>query len=257
MSVRTLRVPFARIQALPPRRDNPSSAFADILERLAARLPGVLALVLVDSEGETVDYWTRRDPYEARVVGAQVQLFFRLVSEGLKDPPVWATFRFGPDAPASSHAAARPPGTAAGGEETASTDAATAKSSSVSAETPGTRTLYARRVGPVYTLVAEFDAAVTRMHARRALEVTERELADEGGWEAPASLWTSVRVDQDSKGRPYAVVDGQGVAQELQILGKIQGLPPRERGWRIRLSQGREMNLVREPGEFWYVDGRF
>mgnify|MGYP002362164076 FL=1 len=241
MSVRTLRVPFARIQALPPRRDNPSSAFADILERLAARLPGVLALVLVDSEGETVDYWTRRDPYEARVVGAQVQLFFRLVSEGLKDPPVWATFRFGPDLP---RATAHPPGTAGDG-------------SLNPVGTPGTRTLYARRVGPVYTLVAEFDAAVTRMHARRALEVTERELADEGGWQAPASLWTSVRVDQDSKGRPYAVVDGQGVAQELQILGKIQGLPPRERGWRIRLSHGREMNLVREPGEFWYVDGRF
>lgn len=241
MSVRTLRVPFARIQALPPRRDNPSSAFADILERLAARLPGVLALVLVDSEGETVDYWTRRDPYEARVVGAQVQLFFRLVSEGLKDPPIWATFRFGPDLP---RATAQPPGTAGDG-------------SLNPVETVGTRTLYARRVGPVYTLVAEFDAAVTRMHARRALEVTERELADEGGWEAPASLWTSVRVDQDSKGRPYAVFDGQGVAQELQILGKIQGLPPRERGWRIRLSQGREMNLVREPGEFWYVDGRF
>jgi hypothetical protein len=241
MSVRTLRVPFARIQALPPRRDNPSSAFADILERLAARLPGVLALVLVDSEGETVDYWTRRDPYEARVVGAQVQLFFRLVSEGLKDPPIWATFRFGPDLP---RATAHPPGTTGNGSPNP-------------VETVGTRTLYARRVGPVYTLVTEFDAAVTRMHTRRALEVTERELADEGGWQAPASLWTSVRVDQDSKGRPYAVVDGQGVAQELQILGKIQGLPPRERGWRIRLSQGREMNLVREPGEFWYVDGRF
>jgi len=237
MSVRTLRVPFARIQALPPRRDNPSSAFADILERLAARLPGVLALVLVDSEGETVDYWTRRDPYEARVVGAQVQLFFRLVSEGLKDPPVWATFRFGPDLPSGT--------------------AAATVGSLNPVETAGTRTLYARRVGPVYTLVAEFDAAVTRMHARRALEVTERELADEGGWEAPASLWTSVRVHQDGKGRPLAVFDGQDVAQEFQILGKIQGLPPRERGWRIRLSQGREMNLVREPGEFWYVDGRF
>jgi hypothetical protein len=42
---------------------------------------------------------------------------------------------------------------------------------------------------------------------------------------------------------------------DFDILGKIQGLPLRERGWRIRLKGGHELNLVREPGDFWFVDG--
>ncbi len=53
-------------------RDMNETAFTHILRRLWKRSPGILAVVFVDSEGEAVDYCCSVDPYEAKVLGAQM-----------------------------------------------------------------------------------------------------------------------------------------------------------------------------------------
>lgn len=61
-----MRAPLER-----PVRDMPASAFAPILARLLARLPGGLAAAVVDFEGETVDYWGDLEPFDIRLAAAQ------------------------------------------------------------------------------------------------------------------------------------------------------------------------------------------
>jgi hypothetical protein len=61
-------------------RDQPETPFAAILRRLVHRVPGARAAVLVDSEGETVDYAGRGEPYALRVAAAH----WRIVLEHVR-----------------------------------------------------------------------------------------------------------------------------------------------------------------------------
>jgi predicted regulator of Ras-like GTPase activity (Roadblock/LC7/MglB family) len=54
----------------PLQRDRPDSSFSLILSRFLARHDHSLAAVLVDGDGECVDYATVLDPYEAKIFGA-------------------------------------------------------------------------------------------------------------------------------------------------------------------------------------------
>src|SRR5262245_15824785 len=58
----------------PPPRDQEPSTFTVILERLLAATPGSFAAVLVDAEGETVDYAGGFDPFELKVAAAHWQI---------------------------------------------------------------------------------------------------------------------------------------------------------------------------------------
>lgn len=55
-------------------RDQIESAFTGVLRRLFASDVTIVAVVFVDSEGECVDYCGSLEPYELRVVGAQMQV---------------------------------------------------------------------------------------------------------------------------------------------------------------------------------------
>jgi hypothetical protein len=63
-------------------RDMELSAFGQILLALVRGLPEALAAVLVDDEGETVDYAGTLSAYDLRVVGAEGQLLMRFKSAG-------------------------------------------------------------------------------------------------------------------------------------------------------------------------------
>lgn len=52
------------------RRDMAESAFGAILSGLERRCGGFLAAVLYDEEGETIDYYSRLDPFQARLEAA-------------------------------------------------------------------------------------------------------------------------------------------------------------------------------------------
>ena len=55
--------------------------FTSILEKMIRRIPGAFGAVLVDSEGETVDYAGLVVPYEIRVTAAYLQIATRQLEE--------------------------------------------------------------------------------------------------------------------------------------------------------------------------------
>jgi len=65
-------------RAPPAPRDLDPSPFARILDDLVVRVAGARAAVLVDFEGETVDYAGHEDPFVLRVVGAELGLLARV-----------------------------------------------------------------------------------------------------------------------------------------------------------------------------------
>lgn len=64
-------------------RDLDPSPFARILRDLIARIPGARSAVLVDYEGETVDYAGAETPFELRVLGAELGLLARSKLSGV------------------------------------------------------------------------------------------------------------------------------------------------------------------------------
>ena len=61
--------PRSRKDIAPPR-DQATSPFTRVLERLVAVTPGAQGAALVDFEGETVDYAGRLDPFELKITAA-------------------------------------------------------------------------------------------------------------------------------------------------------------------------------------------
>ena len=53
-------------------RDQAESAFTEILRRLLHRMKGILAVAFVDGAGECVDYCSALDPFDTKVVAAQL-----------------------------------------------------------------------------------------------------------------------------------------------------------------------------------------
>lgn len=76
------------------QRDRPDSSFSLILTRFLLRHEHALAAVLVDGDGECVDYATVLDPYEAKIFGAVLlsttaQLTSSARKLGLGSPIQW------------------------------------------------------------------------------------------------------------------------------------------------------------------------
>jgi predicted regulator of Ras-like GTPase activity (Roadblock/LC7/MglB family) len=65
-------------------RDQAQSAFTTILRRLAEGVPTLLAVAFVDFEGECVDYFSSIDPYEAKVVAAQMSVVMESVTRAIQ-----------------------------------------------------------------------------------------------------------------------------------------------------------------------------
>jgi hypothetical protein len=58
-----------------------ATPFTPILDRMIGRIPGAYGAVLVDSEGETVDYAGLVVPYEIRVAAAYLQISMRQLED--------------------------------------------------------------------------------------------------------------------------------------------------------------------------------
>src|SRR5687768_9253298 len=70
-----------RRRAESPARDQADTPFTAILQRLVDASPGGQAAVLVDYEGETVDYVGDIDPFELKISAAHWQLVLSELSE--------------------------------------------------------------------------------------------------------------------------------------------------------------------------------
>ncbi len=67
-------------------RDLDTTAFTEILRRLWRAYDGIVAAVFVDSEGESIDYCSSIDPFEAKIAAATFMSIMQesiLVSENL------------------------------------------------------------------------------------------------------------------------------------------------------------------------------
>jgi hypothetical protein len=102
----------------------------------------------------------------------------------------------------------------------------------------------------------------------RALSVCTLALGEEAGWTwhglARPVAWFPLDVVSDPSHRPRAVRDGERL-RKVEILGSVADRTatatatvtrtrPRERVWRVRVDNGLEAMLVREPGGIWYCD---
>lgn len=197
-------------------RDQAPSPFAEILRDLCART-GSDCAVLVDDEGEAVDYWGSDDPFQIRVFAAELAIIQAGARTRARLGFVQEIF------------------------------------------------VRARRRSFVIRALPEGYALALRL-PRRAASVSERALLSavrmlsaEAGFEGPLSCRTgptSCRpVGVEERGaRPHSVLQGD-LNMGVDVLGRVR-IPEsrRERGFRVRLENGEEGTLVREPLGRWYLD---
>ncbi len=203
-------------------RDQEESAFGAILGDLVKRVPGAFAAVLVDGEGECVDYTIAPnrsrspaiDPYDVKIAGAHWTI---VLAEIAQRPAI-----------------AAPSTIICRGEK---------------------RSFIVRRLPDDYAVVVLLKRRAGFLAVSRALDACERSLAQEAGWDLPKGrgIWIGVDVETDSRNRPIWLTMG-ALSCAVEVLGALTRLHRRERGFRVRLPSGGELNLVREVGNRWYAD---
>ena len=201
-------------------RDQDASAFTTILTDFVRRVPGAFAAALVDGEGECVDYAIRTDadPYDVKVAAAHWTIALFDIAASRR-----AFGSMGSIKPSSA----------------AATNAATS-SARFPNDTPSSSSCASR---------AGFVSFV------RAIDACERAMALEAAWtlERGRGIWIAVDVEVDERKRPCWLSMGS-LSCSVEVLGALTQLHRRERGWRVRLPSGGELNLVREVGNRWYAD---
>lgn len=228
------------------RRDQVESPFSPILENILRVTPLSLGAALVDYEGETVDYAGYVDPFELKVAAAHLQL---LVTE------IDALPFFAPMVEVRIRSKER--------------------------------ALFVRVVDPNYSFIMVLHRASVFALSRRAIDETCHLLATEAGLDAiPACQWFEVEVETPRRDsgvqtrRPlrvrgarrsiqapapsltttgpwrqgFAITDGSW--RDAVVIGGMVGLGFRERGYRVALDSGLELNIVRERGGLWFANER-
>jgi hypothetical protein len=182
---------------------------------------GALGVVLVDREGEAVDYAGYVDPYSLKVAAAE----WRIVLDVARDVP---------------HPHYR------------DTDGILVRGKKKSFAVVG--------LPDGYALVLELPRRSFGLSGRavaeavRAVEL-EASLGTPRATAAERWLRVEVRTAPNDRRRPEAVWL-EGAWQSLVILGRHRGEGPtrREIAFRARLPNGLEFNLVREPPGRWFAD---
>ncbi|HEY1956489.1 MAG TPA: roadblock/LC7 domain-containing protein [Polyangiaceae bacterium] len=199
-------------------RDQAESPFATILGDLVRRVPGAFAAALVDWDGECVDYAVARrveiDPFDIKVAAAHWAI---VVDEISRRPALGAV----------STIVCR-------GEK---------------------RSFILRALPDRYALIILLKKRAGFVSVTRALDACERALAHEADWTLPKGrgIWFPVDVEIDERDRPTWLTMGS-LSSAVEVLGALTRLHRRERGFRVRLPSGGELNLVREAGNRWYAD---
>jgi hypothetical protein len=200
-------------------RDQSPSSFAPTLGRLCTS-PGVVGAALVDADGEAVDYAGRVAPFDIRVAAAEWRIILsRLLRCGVEP---WRQTR--------------------------------------QLMVRGVHRSFCVVLLPEgYALVAELLPRCFRV-SPRALSEAMREICEDAGLgeaSAAAAQWMRVEVNEDSRPgrRPRSVwVDRKWLP--VEVLGRWVGpeLLPNEIGYRVRLTSGAEITLVREPLAQWFAE---
>lgn len=122
----------------------------------------------------------------------------------------------------------------------------------------GRKSFIAVRMAEGYSLVMILSARAAFHVSPRAIEHWTLELGKEAGFslKAPRQRWRPVEVETASRlaKRPLRI-RASDEWRKLQVLGALVGLKKSERGYRVRIDTGAELNLVREPLGHWWADG--
>lgn len=202
-------------------RDQEPSAFSEILERLCQKT-AARGVAFVDIEGETVDYAGVIAPFAIKVTAAEWRLILQYL--GQSTLPAWVdTHEFVVRAEKRSYL------------------------------------LY--KLGDGYALVLELPRLCFSVSERALVEAGEALCAEAGldtpPWCRRADRFRSaqVRASTEDARRPSALWLDEGW-RELSVLGRYAetGFRSGEIGYRVRLEDGNELTLIREPLGHWYVE---
>jgi hypothetical protein len=200
-------------------RDQAVSAFSGALMRLCDSTAAHGA-ALVDAEGETVDYAGYLDPFEIRLVAAELRLVLGVLEAQ----------------------------TSISGASTEILIRGTKRSFAVISMPDG------------YALIIELPRT-SLLSSPRAVAEAVRTLSIEGGLPPhPAHFgresWSKVDVRWDSRARRPSAIWLEGGWRAIEVLGRFNEAEPGHRtlGFRVRLADGTELTLVREPLGLWFVD---
>ena len=198
-------------------RDTDASPFAVILANLIGRVPGSLGAVIVDAEGEAVDYAGRLDPFDLKLAAAHWQI-------------VLTDMR----AAASKRGVGAPRALVVRSEK---------------------RSFITHELPDGYTLVLVLSRRAGFTQATRAFAICERALVREAGWRPPRPIppWFGLDVESTPAGRPARISFGNR-HQTVEVLGRVAPSGTGDVGWRVRLENGAEVTLIREPGHHWYAE---
>lgn len=199
-------------------RAQDQSPFGEILCRLLDLAPAISSAVLVDPEGEAVDYAGVLPEYDAKVAGA----YFRIV---IDQASTCLASKLGP----LQHVVVR----------------------------ARKRSFLVRSLPDGYALVVILKRNAFGI-SFRAIDISEREICKEAGWTAPSTRgpsWYPVEIETAPDRRRPTRMRTNAAWEGVEVLGKVVGLG-RDRGYRCRLRSGAELTLVREPAGTWYADER-
>lgn len=229
-------------RAKQQRDQQEEGPLTQILHALLDATPLSLGAALVDSLGETVDYSGAIDPFDVKVAAAHLQI---ILTELRAIEPLSGMVEF------RIHARRR--------------------------------AYLLRALDPEYSLLLVLHRHAAFAVSPRALDEAAAHLAAEAGLDHKPDkrLWYRVAVETTGARRPVRlrpfgthVPERRVVAKktddffkapppvdpaswrDVEVIGAIAGLATRERGYRVRLSTGAEMNLVRERHGIWFVDER-
>ncbi len=239
------RTDSTQIRRAKQQRDQQEEGpFTQILHALLDATPLALGAALVDSLGETVDYSGAIDPFDVKVAAAHLQI---ILTELRAIGPLNDLVEF--------RIRAR------------------------------RRAFVLRALDADYSLLIVLHRYAAFAVSPRALDEAASHLAAEAGLDHRPlrALWYRVAVETTGARRPVRLrpfgthvperrVVGKakpdpffGIAptpedraswRDVEVIGTIAGLGTRERGYRVRLSNGAEVNLVRERHGIWFVDER-
>jgi hypothetical protein len=210
--------PSARARRAAPPRDQSTSTFTEILERLLAATPGAAAVALVDFEGETVDYAGRLATFDIKIAAAIWQI---VIAETAETPAMGSIRQFTMRARSRGYVVRR------------------------------VQENYA-------VLIVLHRRAAFAVSDRALIEVQARLSVEAGwDAPSPELCWYRVAVEPEARDRtrPSKMRVG-GTWHAVDVMGSVRGLAAREKGFRIRLPSGAEMMLVRERLGGWYADER-
>ena len=235
-----------RPPSLPPHRREGGAertSFAPLLGEILVRMSAARAAVLVDSEGETVEYEGIGAPFDLMIAAAHARIAISSIERSRLGKPRLLAFR-------GSLGGVLVRGLADGYALVVLMRARAGLFGSRRALDAGAWRI-SREAGLTFERPAWFPVLVDPTDQAKVLLT-----ASSAVLEAEVALSLRPRPSFPPPGlRPDLVrEDPGGETYKCTILGTIAGLPARERGFRVRLPSRAELNLVREPGNHWYAD---